>query len=575
MLTDFSRRHYKLIDRMKASRLPASKLPRSTVSASACECSIKFRTLTTSQSRNSSSSIGTPPSSRDKPLPSVPVATIVPLSPASIHTSVNDESRPHSPSAASFSRVRRTSGLPVRSGAASPLSRMTPTPFRRSSKRFSNTPSTPDSYNVTDEELSGLHNVNRLSRDGRAQRHTAGYYRARVVDIPPSRKKTHQEQFSSSPPSASMHTSPLPTIHSQAVLPTLDFGDLHPGSPRSESNSITTTTTTTPPASPPLSLPPRSDSRAPLMGLFRDNTSHDGDDSSQYGYEPAFEDFTAAINIAGFGGHSEVGNGSPTSKGLVRNDSPMESTTSLAVEGATSDTGSISGQETEMFPEQKPADLAQFASQREQELTDHMEPLPFITTDLPRPIFPPQVPQDVPRLPGFGGLAGVNTPGKMRAAAAAREAMQKGEPNFARRTASSTAKSSAPPDIPRVVCASRPTTLSTNANTTSRSSTKLRSQLICQQRAAACSEDSVVSSTRAIRSTRRTSHPSECALTAIQPTTSSRPSVGAVRRLLRLNASLHPLLRRHRRPRLPFSPPDAALRLRPMLLSSQQPPAAR
>lgn len=415
------------------------------------------------------------PIRRDKPLPSPPVATLasddsecgrtlldagdqpleqfVPLTPSLFsNNTLNGDSRPHSPAVSSFSRIRRISGIPTRAGAASPLA-------RRNSSRLARTPSNSDSYSVTDEEFSGLRNVNRRSRDGRHRRAEGHYHRARVVDIRKPKNKADKTLSPTSPPSASIHTSPLTTIHSQAALPTYDLDALQAKS-----------TPSTPPNQAQHRLPPRSDSRTPWTRSSKDAASDDDDDGiSSYSGRHEFRDFSGVVNIPIVDDQATsekclAKHHSPVDPLLVfRNDSPMQPVRRFAGDDAAR---SIKDADED---DEEPA-TPTYGPPLDQEIADRIEPAP-LPAQVPRP--------QILLLPGFDdrcyagvtGLAGVQTAGKLRAARDAREAMQKqsaqsgqSEPNFARTTASSAAKSSAPPDIPRAVCVCQSRMLRARAN---------------------------------------------------------------------------------------------------------------
>lgn len=364
----------------------------------------------------------------------------------------------------SFSRLRRGSSLPIRSGADSPSSHLEP--FRRTPSLLSVDPSTPEIYSVTKEERAGLHDTNRQSREGGGKLTKAGIYRARQVNIPPPREKSKQPHFSSSPLTASGRPSPLPTIHSQAILPTYDLNDLQQASPQSSANSLTAQASPLLPP-PALSLPPRSDSRAPSIEQLQIAASHRVDSGFQYEYENDLDKFNKFFGIgdspdsdAGTTGayhHYDAGDGSSIDKELVRNDSPMELLMGVVANDDTPRTHHIDEEDLDKTSEKMVADQVKprvLVSEREQDLADRIQTLPNITSKLYQAFPPSSIPMQVHHTHGFNGLAGVKTAGKMRAA---RAAAQQDERGFARGTASSAAKSSAPPDIPRVVSTVRPT----------------------------------------------------------------------------------------------------------------------
>ncbi|CZT17582.1 uncharacterized protein RCC_03416 [Ramularia collo-cygni] len=391
---------------MKTTGASASKLPRSSSRSTPTSRS------DTPSSSDKPSSRDKPSShdrllSRDKPLPSTPNPKIVHTTArgANANRYLRGDSRPLSQSSVSPSRIGRPAGLRPRSGGASS--------FRRTSSLLSSAPDTPDSYIVTDEESAGLRSVNRVAREARE---------VRVAN------------FSSSPPAASIPSSPLPTTPSYAALGAFDFDGFQPVTPQTAANSDSSVT---PPFTSSLHLPPRSDSHALGIDLNQIATTINGDGASQYGDGHEFENFSGKVNVGDFDDadteadvHSEVAHHSPKGRRLKRHDSPM---------------GSIMRPATEdhAFSRHHAA---------EETIADRMESLTFFPVAVPHPIAAPQPHFGGPTHDPTAGLAGVRTPGKMRAAAAAaaRAAVPPSEPGFARRTASSAAKSSAPPDIPRM-----------------------------------------------------------------------------------------------------------------------------
>lgn len=355
-------------------------------------------------------------------------------------------------------------------------------PFSRTSSLLSSAPSTPDAYRASEEEPARLQRADRWSREDGLR--SPQFYRAKIIDILPPRKRVNKDQLDSSPPSTSTHTVPLTTIHSQAALPTFDFDDLQPHSPLPTMNS---TEVTTPPSTKQPLLPPRSDSRVPWVESTPDGAAFHHDNSSEVGGGHEFDHFSGVVEqrdfndaITDFDDSFEENDDTSMHRGLRRFDSPMQfspgSDSDHAIQGPIN-----SGEEArEVFSKQKQVADVQKSSvsvPQTQEHTDCAETMPYAARYLPRLASQAPKPQPTAGFPHTGGLAGVSTPGKMRAA---RAALQHREPpSFARTTASVTAKisTSVPPDIPRVVRTGSFDVLKLNANCTAQSQREIPSKL--------------------------------------------------------------------------------------------------